>query len=122
MQRSHRPRGAPAMPGLAAFHADEHDLLLGYLDQQRAVLHLAAFGLTDDQARSAPLTPSPLTVGGLIKHVAQVERNWMDVVRGRERSADAQDDYAAAFAMRDDETLAAVLADAQAAAAETVRV
>lgn len=110
------------MPGLAAFHTDEHDLLLGYLDQQRAVLRLAAFGLTDDQARTAPVAPSPLSVGGLLKHVTHVERNWMDVVSGRERPGDAQEAYAAAFAMRDDETLASVLADAQAAGAETTRI
>ena len=110
------------MPGLAAFHADEHDLLLGYLDQQRAVLHVAAFGLTDDQARTAPLAPSPLSVGGLIKHVTQVERNWIHVVLGRERPGDAEDAYAAAFTMRDDETLAAMLADAQAAGEETARI
>ena len=110
------------MPGIAAFHTDEHDLLLGALDQQRTVLHLAAYGLTDDQARAAAAAPSPLSVGGLIKHVAQVERNWIDVVLGRERSADAEDAYAASFTMRDDETLAAVLADGAAAGHDTTRV
>jgi len=110
------------MPGLAAFHTDEHDLLLGTLDQQRTVLHLAAYGLTDGQARTPAVAPSPLGVGGLIKHVAQVERTWMDVVLGRERSAGAEDAYAASFTMRDDETLAELLADARAAGAETDRV
>ncbi len=107
------------MPGLAAFHTDEHDLLLGYLAQQRAVLHFTAFGLTDDQARTPAATPSPLTVGGLIKHVTGVERTWIDVVQQRERPASAGDDYVAGFTMGTDETLAGVLAGAAAVAAET---
>ena len=37
------------MPGQAPFHTDEHDLLLGYVHQQREVLRLTAFGLTDEQ-------------------------------------------------------------------------
>ena len=40
------------MPGMAPFHIDAHDLLLGYLAQQRAVLRLTAYGLTDEQART----------------------------------------------------------------------
>ena len=38
------------MPGQAPFHTDEHDLLLGYVAQQREVMRLTAYGLTDDQA------------------------------------------------------------------------
>src|SRR5213078_2325411 len=41
-----------AMPGIAPFHTGEHDLLLGYVAQQRSVLHLTAYGLTDEQART----------------------------------------------------------------------
>jgi hypothetical protein len=110
------------MPGLAPFHTDEHELLLGFLEQQRAVLHLTAYGLTDEQARTPAASPSPLSVGGLIKHVTLVERNWIDVVLARERAADAEDDYADSFVMRADETLAGVLADAHAGAEETARV
>ena len=61
------------MPGQAPFHTDEHELLLGYVRQQREVLRLTAHGRTDDQAHQASLPPSPLTVGGLIKHVTFVE-------------------------------------------------
>ena len=77
------------MTGLGAHHGpmpahvnpstDERDLLLGYLAQQRLVLRTAAFGLTDDQARSVP-TAGALSVGGLLKHVATTESFWLDVV------------------------------------------
>jgi uncharacterized damage-inducible protein DinB len=107
------------MPGMAAFHAGEHDLLLGYLAQQRAVLRLTAYGLTDEQARTPAAAPSPLTVGGLIKHVARVERQWIDVVLERERPASAQDDYVDGFTMGADETLDELFTFADAMAAET---
>jgi hypothetical protein len=107
------------MPGMAPFHTDEHDLLLGCLAQQRGVLRLTAFGLTDTQARTPAAAPSPLTVGGLIKHVAGVEQNWIDMVLRRERPATADDDYVAGFTMGADETLAELFAFADAVADTT---
>jgi len=107
------------MPGMAPFHTDEHDLLLGYLAQQRAVLRLTAYGLTDEQARTPAAEPSPLTVGGLIKHVASVEQTWIDVVRQRERPASAEDDYVEGFALGTNETLDELFAFADAVAQET---
>ena len=68
------------MPGQAPVHADEHDLLLGYVAQQREVMRLTAYGLTDEQARAqAAAPPSPLSVGGLIKHV----RSWSELDQPR---------------------------------------
>ena len=110
------------MPGQAPFHTDEHDLLLGYVAQQREVLRLTAYGLTDDQARVAALPPSPLSVGGLIKHVTFVEQNWVDMILERPRPATADDDYADAFTMRADETLDDLLAASTAVGEETERV
>jgi len=109
------------MPGLAPFHTDEHDLLLGYLAQQRQVLRLTAYGLTDDQARMPAAAPSPLTVGGLVKHVARTELGWIDLVIERERpaSAAAEDDYLEGFSMGPDETLADLSAFADDVAVET---
>jgi uncharacterized damage-inducible protein DinB len=107
------------MPGQAPFHAGEHDLLLGYLAQQRYVLRLTAHGLTDDQARTPAAAPSPLTVGGLIKHVAHVEQSWIDTVLQRERPGSGQDEYEQGFTMGAHETLADVFAFADAVAAET---
>jgi hypothetical protein len=107
------------MPGQAPFHTDEHDLLLGYVTQQREVLHLTAYGLNDEQARTPAAAPSPLTVGGLIKHVAGVEQTWIDMVLERERPPSFADDYAQGFTMGSDETLADVFAFARRVAEET---
>ena len=114
-------KGFP-MPGQAPFHTDEHDLLLGYVAQQREVIRLTAYGLTDDQARQTAVPPSPLSVGGLIKHVTFVEEGWVAMISGRERPVTAEDDYADAFTMRTDETLAELLDRSIAAGEETERV
>lgn len=93
------------MPGLVPPVADERAGLLAYLDQQRHVLRVAAYGLTDEQARARPCA-SALTIGGLVKHVTRVERNWIDMVEQRERPASAENDYAESFQLAPDETLA----------------
>ena len=110
------------MPGQAPFHTDEHDLLLGYVRQQREVIRLTAHGLTDEQARRTAVAPSPLSVGGLIKHVTFVEGNWQDMILQRERPPSAEDDYADAFTMRDDETLAEILERSVVRGEETDRI
>ncbi len=98
--------------------ADEREGLLTFLAQQRHVLKIAAYGLTDEQARLAP-SASPLTVGGLIKHVAATERNWIGTVLQRPASGD---DYADDFHLGPDETLAEVLDRYDEVAAETEKV
>ena len=55
---------------------DERATLMGFLDYQRAVLARKATGLTDEQARLATCPPSDLTMLGLIRHAADVERGW----------------------------------------------
>jgi hypothetical protein len=107
-------RGEP-MPGLAPPLTDERQLLLAYVAQQRDGVRYAAHGLTDEQARLAP-TASPLTVGGLVKHAAQMERSWIDTALQRES---APVDYDAGFRLGDGESLADALADLEAAGRET---
>jgi uncharacterized damage-inducible protein DinB len=109
------------MPGQAPFLIDEHDLLLGYLAQQRLVLRLTAYGLTDEQARTEAAAPSPLTVGGLIKHVAYVEQGWIDIVLQRRRPSSGEDEYVENFTLGADETLADLFAFSDAVAVETER-
>ena len=104
------------MPGLVPPVADERDALLKFLEHQREVLRIAAYGLTDDQARLTP-TASALSVGGLVKHVAFVERQWIDTILQRERKT--QDDYVANMDLRVGETLAGALDDYAQAARET---
>ena len=55
---------------------DERTTLLAFLDYQRAVLARKVEGLTDEQARSPACPPSDLTLLGLIRHMADVERSW----------------------------------------------
>ncbi|WP_410575511.1 DinB family protein [Amycolatopsis sp. cmx-4-61] len=103
--------------------ADERDGLLSFLEQQRYVLKLAAYGLTDEQARSAS-TKSPLSVGGLIKHVASTEHGWMDTVLQvpQKPFAESMAEYEAAHRMGPDETLEGLLARYDEVAARTAEV
>jgi len=57
--------------------------LLGFLDYQRETLQRKCRGLSDEQLRVA-LRPSPITLGGLLKHLACVEDSWFtEVVAGQ---------------------------------------
>ena len=57
-------------------HADERTMLLAFLDYFRATLLVKADGLTDEQGRTASVPPSILTITGLLRHMADVERHW----------------------------------------------
>jgi uncharacterized damage-inducible protein DinB len=97
------------MPGQVPPVNDEHEGLLAYLAQQRDAIRIAAFGLSDEQARATP-SASTLSVGGLIKHAASTERGWIDLVLRRQTATDdADDDYLANFRLGPDETLTEVL-------------
>jgi hypothetical protein len=64
------------------YEGGEVATLLGFLDYQRATLEWKCRGLSDEQLR-VPLPPSPMTLGGLLKHLACVEDSWFtDVVAG----------------------------------------
>ena len=109
---------------LAATELDaERSDLLAMLAQHRQFLRYTTRDLTDDQAR-ARTTVSELTLGGLIKHVSDVERGWARfIVEGPSALGDAsamtEADWAKRadeFRLLDGETLSGVL-DAYAAAA-----
>ncbi|MER5988157.1 DinB family protein [Streptomyces sp. NPDC001787] len=59
---------------------EREDLLALVADQRTNFLYTVA-DLTEEQARSRT-TVSELTLGGLVKHLAQVQRGWLDVVDG----------------------------------------
>jgi len=101
--------------------ADEREALLGYLDQQRYVVRIAAYGLNDDQASATP-APSALSIGGIIKHLSAVERSWMDTVMQRHKSFNSADDYQENFRFGADDTLQSILDDYSQAASETRRI
>lgn len=55
---------------------DERTALLQFLGYYRTTLERQAWGLTDAQAASASVEPSPITITGLFRHMAEVERSW----------------------------------------------
>jgi uncharacterized damage-inducible protein DinB len=56
--------------------ADEHTTLASWLDFYRTTLAMKCDGLDEQQVRTASVPPSPLTLLGLVQHMAEVERNW----------------------------------------------
>ncbi|MFG2335954.1 DinB family protein [Streptomyces yangpuensis] len=62
----------------------ERETLRAYLDYHRATLALKCEGLTDEQLRRASMPPSTLSLLGLVRHMAEVERHWFRRVVGGE--------------------------------------
>jgi uncharacterized damage-inducible protein DinB len=87
---------------------NEQEGLLGYLAQMRYVIRLTAHGLSEEQLRATP-TASTLSVGGLIKHAASTEENWLATIRREPQEVD-YGAYAANFKLADDETIGDVFA------------
>jgi uncharacterized damage-inducible protein DinB len=67
--------------------ADERAMLNAWLDFHRATLAIKCGGLTDDQLRERAVPPSSLSLLGLVRHMAEVERNWFRPVLGGEAMA-----------------------------------
>ncbi|WP_433870504.1 DinB family protein [Saccharopolyspora sp. CA-218241] len=86
--------------------------LLDALALHRQLFRHTVEGLTDEQARRRT-TPSELTLGGLIKHVTAVERQWTDFIeRGLPEDAFSAEKLAAGaaeFELGEAETLAGLL-------------
>ncbi|MEU3348879.1 DinB family protein [Streptomyces sp. NPDC006700] len=59
-----------------ATNASERAMLEGWLDYHRRTLAWKCEGLTDEQLRTASVEPSELTLLGLVRHMAEVERHW----------------------------------------------
>ncbi|TDD58779.1 DinB family protein [Kribbella antibiotica] len=101
---------------------NERDDILDFLGKHRYFLRHTAQGLTDEQA-STRSTISELTVGGLIKHVTAVEKNWQDFAQGKDTSKEFTPEVIAEwtdnFRLLDGETLADVLAAYEKVAATT---
>lgn len=68
-----RPSPLPDQPPLLA---DERTTLTQFLGYYRTVFARKAAGLTDEAARTPACPPSDLTVMGLVRHMADVERGW----------------------------------------------
>jgi uncharacterized damage-inducible protein DinB len=89
--------------------------LLETLRQHRWFLTFTAQGLTDEQAASTP-TVSALCIGGLIKHVAAVEENWVKFIEQGTSAMEADhsstdyENHEANFRMAPGETLESIIA------------
>ena len=103
----------------------ELDTILDTLAHHRGFLLHTAAGLSDDDARRRP-TASALSVGGIVKHVATVETQWIDFLeRGPEVMAmtpEAMADHSASFELGAEETLAGAVAHYEQVAARTADV
>ena len=55
---------------------DERPMLEGYLAWHRALLQHKCAGLTGDQLAERSVPPSNLSLLGLLRHMAKVERKW----------------------------------------------
>jgi hypothetical protein len=63
------------------FVADERTQLVGWLDLQRAIVHMKCEGLSDADARRPVLPGSPrMTMAGAVSHLRWVEHCWFEVV------------------------------------------
>lgn len=54
----------------------ERETLRGFLDYHRETLAMKCAGLTDEQLRRRSMPPSTLSLLGLVRHMAEVERAW----------------------------------------------
>src|SRR3954451_7366893 len=107
------------MPAHVPPVADERSALLGFLEHQRELVRVTTFGLTDEEAAATP-SASALSVGGIVKHLAEVERSWMGTVRATPRMDPAA--YMEGFRFSPGDSLEEVLADYAVAAQETEKV
>jgi hypothetical protein len=56
--------------------AGERETLRVYLDFHRATLAMKCAGLSDEDLRRRSMPPSTLSLLGLVRHMAEVERTW----------------------------------------------
>ncbi|MFF3324814.1 DinB family protein [Streptomyces sp. NPDC002889] len=68
--------------------AAERDMLEGWLEYHRETLILKCAGLSDEELRTASVPPSALTLMGLVRHLADVERYWFrEIMTGQDIAA-----------------------------------
>lgn len=66
----HDPRPPPPTSG------SERDILVGFLRWHRATLELKCEGLGPDSLARRAIPPSTMSLLGLVRHMADVERGW----------------------------------------------
>ncbi len=79
---------------------DEREMLRAFLDYHRATLAMKCDGLGDEDLRRRSMPPSTLTLLGLVRHLAEVERTWFRrVIAGEDVPLvwSAEGDFQAAY-------------------------
>jgi uncharacterized damage-inducible protein DinB len=66
-----------------AFVLDERSMLEAWLEFHRMTLLLKCEGLSDADRKRRPVESSKLSLHGLVRHMAEVERNWFGRVLPR---------------------------------------
>ncbi|MET9350347.1 DinB family protein [Streptomyces termitum] len=98
---------------------DERGAFLNFITAQREALRRSLLGLTEEQAASRP-SASGLSLSGLVKHVAEVELNWLRLAQERENEKQRNEEtWNDAFRLVDGETVPDVLAFWDGVAKET---
>ena len=65
--------------------APEREMLVGWLDFHRATMRMKCDGLSAEQLCERSVPPSTMSLLGLVRHMAEVERNWFQrVMEGRD--------------------------------------
>lgn len=64
----------------------EREMLESWLDWHRVTLLLKCEGLDDAGRKARPVETSKLSLHGLVRHMAEVERNWFDRVLERRKT------------------------------------
>ncbi len=103
--------------------APEKEMLAAFLDYHRATLLQKLSGVSDEDLRRKP-TVSSMSLLGLVKHLAYVERNWFQkVFMDRQLSVPwTKEDPDADWRIEPDETTASILDFFQEAVAESRKI
>lgn len=78
----------------------ERETLRAFLDYHRATLAMKCEGLSDEELRRRSMPPSTLSLLGLVRHMAEVERTWFRrVINGEDIPLvwSAEGDYQVAY-------------------------
>ncbi|MET9643890.1 DinB family protein [Streptomyces syringium] len=101
--------------------ADERGTLLAFVEAQRGGLRRALLGLGKEQATATP-SASELSLGGLLKHVAETEHTWVRLAQQLPPEVERDEStWADSFRLTESESVEGTLAYWDRVAEETER-
>ncbi|WP_055479578.1 DinB family protein [Sphaerimonospora mesophila] len=114
----------PTLPPLLVLTGGEREVLEAFLDFHRAMVARKALGLSDEDIRRRHV-PSSTTLGGLLKHLTIVERNWFRRVLAQDPAMGpppTQEDADGSFALDAEDTVETLVAVYGEACADSRRI